>query len=106
MLLASGSVQPLLSLATNANMVKSYALITTPSIRHWLGGIFTIIHNVFTGRRRPPRAVDQENEYPEHFLSEAFKNKIKMINKCDLMLQDLKHFKTVIMSSYKMSKVS
>ena len=28
-------------------------------------------------------------------------NKIKMINRCDLMLQDLKHFKTVIMSSYK-----
>ena len=24
-----------------------------------------------------------------------------MINRCDLMLQDLKHFKTVIMSSYK-----
>ena len=31
-----------------------------------------------------------------------------MINRCDLMLQDLKHFKTIIMSSYKSvkSKVS
>ena len=33
------------------------------------------------------------------FLKEYNTNKIKMINRCDLMLQDLKHFKTVIMSS-------
>ena len=32
----------------------------------------------------------------------SYQNKIKMINRCDLMLQDLKHFKTVIMlSSFK-----
>ena len=28
-------------------------------------------------------------------------NKIKMINRCDLMLQDFENFKTAIMSSYK-----
>ena len=52
-------VQPLLS--TNANYITSYALITTPSFMI----VITIIHDVSTGRR-PPRAVDQEDEYPEH----------------------------------------
>ena len=42
------------------------AQITTSSLRHWLGGIITVIHDVSTGRR-PPCAVDQENEHPEHF---------------------------------------
>ena len=46
--------------------VYSYALITTPSLRHWLGGIITVIHDVSTGRR-PPCAVDLEKEHPEHF---------------------------------------
>ena len=37
--------------------------------------------------------------WDEGWYFDSCTNKIKMINRCDLMLQDLKHFKTVIMSS-------
>ena len=39
--------------------------------------------------------------WPRTLILVILKKKIKLINRCNLILQDLKHFKTVIISSYK-----
>ena len=62
-------LQPLFS--ANTVFVTSYTSVTAAILKYLRGGVITVIHNVFTDRRRRPAcAVNQENQTPQHFVSQ------------------------------------